>query len=181
MLDSIFPAAVEKVVARLGDLLGDDEVEVLRGIASYAGRWSIARPSRFGLVHGDYRLDNLMFHPDGRLWAVDWQTLSLGLPMRDVAFLLATGLTADARRRHERDLVVGYHRHLEALGVAGYPAEECWDDYRFAMLQGPLIAVLGCAYSGTATERGDLMFAAMISRSVEAIRDLGTMRLLEAM
>ena len=63
----------------------------------------------------------------------------------------------------------------------GYSAEECWDDYRFAMLQGPLIAVFGCAYSSTPTERGDRMFAAMISRSVEAIRDLGTVGLLEAM
>ena len=180
-LDSLFPDAVEAVIARLGGLLDDRDVETLRTVAPYAGRWSVARATHFGLVHGDYRLDNLMFHPDGRLWAVDWQTLSLGLPIRDVSFFLSTGLAPDERREHERDLVDAYHQRLTALGVEDYPAEECWDDYRFAMVQGPLIAVFGCAYSSTATERGDRMFAAMISRSVEAIRDLGTVGLLEAL
>ena len=179
-LDSLFPDAIETVVGRLGGLLGDGDVETLRAVAPYAGRWSLARATHFGLVHGDYRLDNLMFHPDGRLWAVDWQTLSLGLPIRDVSFFLSTGLTPGERRDHERDLVGAYHQRLTALGVDGYSVEECWDDYCFAMLQGPLIAVFGCAYSSTVTERGDRMFAAMISRSVEAIRDLGTVELLEA-
>ncbi len=180
-LDSLFPDAIETVVARLGGLLEDEDVGTLRTVAPYAGRWSVARPTHFGLVHGDYRLDNLMFHPDGRLWAVDWQTLSLGLPVRDVSFLLSTGLTPDDRRDHERDLVAAYHQRLTELGVEGYPAEECWDDYRFAMLQGPLIAAFGCAYSSTATERGDRMFAAMISRSAEAVRDLGAVDLLESL
>lgn len=180
-LDAILPGAVDAVVARLGDLLDDDDVDVLRTVTPYAGAWSLARQDRFGLVHGDYRLDNLMFHPDGRVWAVDWQTLSLGLPIRDVAFNLSTGLTSDLRRSHERDLVGSYHRRLVALGVEDYPAEECWDDYCFAMLQGPLIAVLGCAYSSTPTDRGDRMFAAMISRSAQAIRDLDTVARLTAL
>jgi hypothetical protein len=44
------------------------------------------------------------------------------------------------------------------------------------MIQGPLVAVFGCAY-GTRTERGDRMFAAMVARSCAAIRDLGTIDL----
>mgnify|MGYP006147111749 CR=1 FL=1 len=76
----------------------------------------------------------------------------------------------------ERDLVDAYHRRLVALGVEGYPAEECWDDYRFGMLQGPLVTVFGQAY-GTRTERGDRMFAVMTSRCCAAIRDLGTLEL----
>ncbi len=179
-LDSILPDAVDTVITRLGDLLDAGDEDVLRSVAPYAGRWSIAPSDHFGLVHGDYRLDNLMFHPDGRVWAVDWQTLSLGLPVRDVAFFLSTGLTTDVRRSSEHDLVGVYHRRLVDLGVAGYSAAECWEDYRLGMLQGPLIAVLGCAFSSTPTERGDRMFAAMIARSAAAIRDLGTIDLLEA-
>ncbi len=52
-----------------------------------------------------------------------------------------------------------------------YAFSECWDDYRFGALQGPLIAVFGCAF-GTRTERGDRMFAAMVTRSCAAIREL---------
>ncbi|WP_183094504.1 phosphotransferase family protein [Nocardioides stalactiti] len=180
LLDAVFGGAVDTTLAQLGGLVGEDDAALLRAVAPYAGRWSTARLDRFGLVHGDYRLDNLMFHDDGRVWAVDWQTLSVGLPVRDVAFLVGTGLETDARRAHERDLVAAYHRRLVDLGVFGYDADTCWEDYRFGLLQGPLIAVLGCAYSSTRTERGDRMFGVMISRSMQAIRDLGTLEILGA-
>ncbi len=128
-------------------------------------------------MHGDYRLDNLLFPPSGPgVCAVDWQTLSLALPARDLAYFTGTSLTVDDRRVHERDLVAAYHQALTAYGVAAYSLEDCWDDYAFAMVQGPLVSVFGCAY-GTRTERGDRMFAAMIERSCAAIRDLGTLEL----
>jgi hypothetical protein len=107
---------------------------------------------------------------------VDWQTLSLGLPARDLAYFVATGLSVADRRAHERDVVASYHRSLESYGVASYDLDACWDDYRFAMVQGPLVAVFGCAY-GTRTERGDRMFAAMVARACTAIRDLDTLAL----
>lgn len=180
-LDAVFGDAVESTLERLGELVRDADAALLRAVAPYAGRWSLGRADCFGLVHGDYRLDNLMLHPDGRVWAVDWQTLSLGLPTRDVAFVLGTGLHVDERRVHERSIVATYHQRLVELGVKDYSADQCWEDYRLGMLQGPLIAALGCAYSSTATDRGDRMFAAMICRSVEAIRDLDTISLLEAL
>jgi hypothetical protein len=72
--------------------------------------------------------------------------------------------------------VAAYHAALTGYGVEGYGLDECFDDYRFAALQGPLITVLGCAY-GTRTERGDRMFLAMATRSCAAIRDLGSLGL----
>ena len=78
------------------------------------------------------------------------------------------------RRGCERDLVAAYHRALVDHGVTSYALEQCWDDYRFAMVQGPLVAVFGFAY-GTRTERGDQMFAAMVRRACAAIRDLDTL------
>ncbi|MFL6062666.1 MAG: oxidoreductase family protein, partial [Marmoricola sp.] len=136
---------------------------------------------RFGPVHGDYRLDNLLFPPAGAsdaVAAIDWQTLSLGLPARDLAYLLGTGLAVEDRRTHERGLVEEYHADLLAYGVADYPLELAFEDYRFAMLQGPLVSVFGCAY-GARTERGDAMFAAMVERSCTAMRDLGTLELID--
>jgi hypothetical protein len=61
--------------------------------------------------------------------------------------------------------------------VTGHSLEECRDDYRFSMLQGPLITIVGAAY-GAPTERGDEMFLAMATRSAQAIRDLGTLDML---
>ena len=45
------------------------------------------------LVHGDYRLGNVMFAPGPpvRLLAIlDWETITLGDPLADLGFLLAT-------------------------------------------------------------------------------------------
>lgn len=181
LMDSFFGEAVSKVVAQLGDLISADDARTLDEVAPYGGLWSLAHHDRFSLVHGDYRLDNLLFHPDGRLWAVDWQTLALGLPPRDVAFMVSSGLTTTARRTHERAIVEAYHQRLLELGVTGYSSQQCWEDHRFGQLQTLLIAVFGCAYSSVRTERGDRMFAVMIDRGCQAVRDLATMDMLRAL
>src|SRR3546814_8397776 len=162
---------------QVGDLLSAEARNTLNELPSLFAPWLKARAERFALVHGDYRLDNLMFSTaDDEVVAVDWPTLSIGLPARDLAYLHGTGLAPADRRTHERPIVEAWHAALVRLGVAGYTLAEAWDDYRFAMVQGPLVTVFGCAY-GTRTERGDQMFAAMAERSCTAIRELGTLEL----
>ena len=179
LLEDMYPSTMELFLDGLGDLVDADTATTLRACVPLTRAWLLGRPERFGLVHGDYRLDNLMFTPGGgpgEVAALDWQTLSLALPARDLAYLVATSLEPDVRREVERHVVAAYHARLVALGVDGYDLETCWEDYRFAQLQAPLVAVFGCAY-GTRTERGDRMFAAMVRRSAAAIRDLGTLDL----
>ncbi|WP_411157166.1 phosphotransferase family protein [Nocardia farcinica] len=148
----------------------------LRACAAGSADWLVARPERFALVHGDYRLDNLLFDTrgGGTVTAVDWQTLGLGLPARDLAYFVGTALDPADRARHEDALVEQYWRALCELGVTGYTLGQCRRDYVFAMPQGPLVAVFGAAY-GTPSERGDAMFAAMVRRSCAAIRELGSL------
>ncbi len=180
LLAEVYGPATEAFVEILDGRLSARAEEVLGRCVEMTEAWSLARQdARFSLVHGDYRLDNLMFTDDARpaTWALDWQTLSLGLPARDLAFLLGTGLEPQTRAEHERSLVTSYHRALTGWGVTDHSLEECWDDYRFAMLQGPLVAVFGCAY-GARSDRGDAMFAAMVERSCAAIEELGTFDLI---
>ena len=181
LMAELYGPATDIFVDGLAALLRDEDVLTLRGVVEIIEAWALARAERFGLVHGDYRLDNLMFPPDGAagVVALNWQTLSLALPARDLAYFLGTGLSVEDRRAHERDLVAAYHRALTSYGVEGYSLEDCWEDYRFAMVQGPLVSVFGCAY-GTRTERGDRMFAVMVARSCAAIRDLGSLALVPA-
>jgi hypothetical protein len=171
------PSSAELTIEVLGDAIDPRDAATFREACAVTGRWLLGRPERFGLVHGDYRLDNLLFPPDQPgVHAVDWQGVSLGLPARDVAYFLGTGLSVADRRTHERDLVALYHDALLGYGVDDHSPQECWDDYRFGMLQTTLITAYGCAY-GARSERGDRMFAAMLERACAAIRDLDTLSL----
>ena len=190
LLGQVTVSAVQVFAERFADRLDPDDVVLLGQVAEVMGAWILGRPERFAPVHGDFRMDNLMFFPDadvldtsgdggpGRdLATVDWQTVGVGLPARDLAYFLETSLDPELRRAHEGELVGEYHRVLLTFGVEDYSYDQCFDDYRFAALQGPLITVLGAAY-GTRTERGDEMFLAMASRSCAAIRDLQSLTLI---
>ena len=148
-----------------------EDIDVLLEFAPKSGAWLLARGERFSLVHGDYRLDNLLFGTEVRIAAVDWQTLEVGNPGRDLAYFLGNSLVPNDRRQHERALIREYHIALSSYGVNDYSLEACFDDYRFGQFQGPLITVLAAA-SLTHTERGDEMFVAMCTRACQAIRDL---------
>ena len=176
LLASVHGPATETFLTQLGDAVSPATREILLGCVEVAEQWSLARQERYGLVHGDYRLDNLTFSADDpdTVWAVDWQTLSLGLPARDLSYLIGTGLPVELRREHEREVVAAYHHALAGHGVEGYSFEQAFDDYRFALLQGPLVSVFGCAY-GARSERGDAMFTAMVERSCAAMRDHDTL------
>ncbi len=177
----VLEVAADAFAERFGAELDVDETRVLEGARELLPEWMFDRGDRFAVVHGDYRLDNLLFPVDdpARVAAVDWQTAALGPPGRDVAYFLSTCLTVDDRRRHERDLVAAYHRALGDHDVTGYTLEQCMADYRLGMLHGPLIILLGRLTAGV-SERGDEMFRAMWRRSATAIDDLGTLDLVRA-
>lgn len=179
MMGQLLPTATEGFVGRFGDRLTDGEQLTLREAARVIGAWLVARPEPFTVLHGDYRLDNLLFSRVGDdVVAVDWQTAALGPPMRDVAYFLGTSLDTAQRRAQESQLVGEYHSALEARGVGGYGADQCWDDYRFGHLQAPMVTVLGCMYaSGVRSEQADAMFLAMTRRGSAAIEDLGSLDL----
>ena len=109
---------------------------------------------------------------------MDWQTLTIGLPARDVAYFVGTSVQPQHRARVERDLVRTYHEALTGQGVGGYDEQTCWQDYRLGMLQVPLLTTFGFAFAA-ATERGDDMVLVMLERGCRAIRGLGTLELVD--
>jgi hypothetical protein len=171
---------VDTFLEALGPAISDEDATTLRESAELIGTWTLGRRERFGLLHMDYRLDNLLFDPDGSgVHAVDWQGMAVGLPARDAAFFMGTGLSVEDRRDCEKQIVDDYHAALISQGVTDYTVDECWDDYRFGMLQIPFITVFGLVF-GTRTERGDRMFTAMTQRGCAAIRDLGSLDLIRS-
>jgi hypothetical protein len=179
MMGAAAEALTDVVLDRLGEHLASDDHDTLRTSMAAVTPWLVAQP-RYSLMHGDFRADNLMFHPTrNSVTIVDWQTISVGLPCRDVAYFTASSLQTDVRRATEESLIDHYHAALLRHGVTGYDRETCWHDYRIGMLQPPLISILGCA-TAAPTERGDAMFVHTLKRSCAAIRDLKTLELIEA-
>jgi hypothetical protein len=177
----IFAKAVDDFVARF-EVLDHEDTETLHGCAEAICPWLLARPTPFSVVHGDYRLDNLMFPPVGRgVSALDWQTVGVAPPGRDLAYILGTALRPEDRQRYETDLVALYFDELRRRGVQEYSSNECFDDYRLGQLQGPFITVLGCVYGATAERSPDAdeMFISMAKRSCAAIRELESLSLVQ--
>ena len=182
LVAAVLGPATEEFLARYGEELGDEDAATLRKTAAAIGGWTVQGREPFAVVHGDYRLDNLMFPPSGEnVSALDWQNVSVGPPGRDLAYFVGTTFEAPERRRQEDALVAAYHESLLARGVVGYEADRCHDDYRLGQLQGPLITVLGAVYAtAEQSESADRMFLAMARRSCAAIRDLGSLELAES-
>jgi Phosphotransferase enzyme family len=177
-LGEITCTAADATLDKLGARMSPIDRATLGESAPLVADWLLTEPDRFCLLHGDYRLDNLLFDPGRtRVTVVDWQTLAVGLPARDLAYFTGTSLLPVDRANAERDLVEHYHRALLAHGVTRYAPADCWRDYRLGMLQVPLITTLGFAFSAT-TDRGDDMMVAMLERGCRAIRELGTLDLI---
>ncbi len=162
--------ATDAFLPRFEGMIDAEDLATLASFTERAGEWGVARMDPFSIVHGDFRLDNLLF--DGTTcFAVDWQTASIALPLRDLGFFCATSLLIDDRRAWERELVAMYHGLIDA---PGYSLEQCWDDYRFGIAQGTWVTIIG-AWASRQSDRGDEMFVAMASRTAAAMRDLDTM------
>ncbi|MGV0874090.1 phosphotransferase family protein [Mycolicibacterium sp. XJ879] len=170
--------AAEITIDKLGDSMSAEDRETLSAAMDVVTPWLLTEPQRFAVMHGDYRLDNMLFDPDRkRISVVDWQTVGVGLPARDLAYFTATSLLPETRSAIEKDLVRLYHEALTGHGVTDYDLDTCWRDYQLGAVQAPVLTALGYAFASS-TERGDEMILTMLSRGCQAIRDLGTLELI---
>ncbi len=104
LLTQLFKGFVE----RYSERVADEHLEVCRRLIASLDGWIADRRPPLGLVHGDYRLDNMLFGADAartgdgdsRFVAVDWPTVGWGEAMTDESYLPARALAVGERRRH---------------------------------------------------------------------------------
>jgi hypothetical protein len=114
------------------------------------------------IVHGDFRLDNMLFDIKGgaeEIAVLDWQTVAAGNPLTDIGYFLGTGIGDELRRAHEGELLDLYCAEMTARGVP-LSRDAIWDDYVLGAIHGISTAVFSAAYVER-TERGDANFLSM--------------------
>ena len=128
-----------------------------------------------GLVHGDYRLDNMLFGRPGALrdlTVVDWQTVSWGPAMTDVAYFLGCALTTEDRRVHYDELLAAYY---EGLGPnPPVTLDRVRDGVRRQSFFGVMMTIVSSMLVAR-TERGDSMFHTMLDRHSSHVLDTGAL------
>ena len=92
----------------------------------------IATPP-FTLLHGDYRLDNLLFG-ESETFAVDWQSVARGRGVLDWSYFALGSLNESCGEAEEESLLAEYHAALLARGVPDYSLEQCRRDYDLCKL-----------------------------------------------
>ena len=133
-----------------------------------------------GLVHGDYRLDNMLFGAAGAdrpLTVVDWQTVTWGPATTDLAYFLGCALPVTDRRTHYEALLDAYHA---ALGPdAPISLADVRDGVRRQSFFGVMMAIVSSMLVER-TERGDAMFMTMLQRHCEHVLDADALAILPA-
>ena len=176
---AILGMAAPAFIERYRERLSDETIATLEGFAANVKNWIDRTPGVATFVHGDYRLDNLMFEETSAgisVAAVDWQTLSIGCGGQDLAYLLGNSAPPDQRRAHEDHMLAVYREAMAERGAV-LGADEVRAEYLYGTFQGPTITMLGALAVGQ-TDRGDDMFMAMISRSCAQIIDTGALDLI---
>jgi len=78
------------------------------------------------LVHGDLRGENLLFKQKhiNEFMMYDFQCIKEMNGMIDISYHIASSMNISDRRKHERDLLVGYYNKMRELGASDLTWEE---------------------------------------------------------
>ena len=171
-----FLPAYAKGTAVLADWLADripaDDLAVVNDFGALAARWLAMPPPRQTLIHGDPRVDNILFEAtaDGtRACLIDWQSLRLGDPQYDVAYFLSGSISSQDRRAGERDLLAEYVRLVAEVDPT-YSLELALASYRANVVSGLWLTVIAAAYIDRNHHNADLLVA-LVTRNTSAVRD----------
>ena len=175
IMQTVYLLTLPATLDRFGDLFTDRTRRLalefgLRIAAHFAALSAGPRT----VVHGDFRVDNMLFDEGEQDAAalIDWQGFGIGCGMYDVAFFMATSVTGDLRRRIERDVVDEYHDIVSGWGVENYTREDCWRSYRQNILGTLMPMVIGCGAMDISDPQLVRQSRKLLSRVLTAIEEL---------
>ena len=159
---AMYPQAHAIFADRYRDRLEPEYMAICDELAALSGTWFDREEKDRCLIHGDYRLDNMLFDIKGGsepMAVLDWQTTTVGNALTDIGYFLGCGIGNELRRAHEAELLELYCQQMTTRGVP-LTRDAIWDDYRLGALHGASTAVFSAAFVER-TERGDANFLSM--------------------
>src|SRR5690606_34503067 len=159
-----------------------EQIDAMNRLMSWL-REHVPEAESTSLVHGDYRLDNMILHPtEPRVIAVlDWELSTIGHPLGDFTYHLmawqmpeigigSTGLLgkdlAALGVPTEEEYV---RRYCERTGRDGIPCRDFYSAYNFFRLAAILQGIAGRVRDGTAASA----HAGKAARAVAPLAELG--------
>lgn len=158
---ALYPQAQALFRDRYVDSLEPEFMAVCEGLAELGERWFRRDDPPQCLIHGDFRLDNMLFDIRDSaepIAVLDWQTASVGRAMTDIGYFLGCGLGA-LGLAHEDELLDLYLSEMAVRGVS-LTRDDIRYDYRLGALHGVSTAVFSAAFVER-TPRGDANFLSM--------------------
>ncbi|MBZ0286932.1 MAG: ecdysteroid 22-kinase family protein [Anaerolineae bacterium] len=122
----------------LGEALWDERRAIFeRAMEASPRLHDRLRRGSLTLIHGDAHAWNFLYprDPADPAVLVDWEAWDADVGVFDLAYLIALFWFAAHRARMEKTLVERYHEKLVASGVVGYSWDDCWNDYRHAVIR----------------------------------------------
>jgi aminoglycoside/choline kinase family phosphotransferase len=159
---ALYPQAQAIFAERYRDQLEPELMAVCEQLNDARDHWFGRESGDRCLIHGDFRLDNMLFDIRGGsepIAVLDWQTVSTGSPMTDIGYFLGCGIGDALRREAEDEMLDLYCAEMTARDVP-LSRDALWDDYRLGALHGVSTAVFSSAFVER-TERGDANFLSM--------------------
>ena len=141
---------------------------------------TIPAQTRTSIVHGDYRIDNMIFHPtEGRVIALlDWELSTLGDPLADFSYFLMSWVTAPEGRSGVMGntgadtgiptLEAMVDRYCAATGRDGMPDLNWYFAYNLFRLTGIVQGIKKRIVEGTASSAQAEKSAANVYRLAES-------------
>jgi len=161
---------------RYGEAITGEQREVCERLVNGFDAYVAEEAARVkGLVHGDYRLDNMLFGRPGSLrdlTVVDWQTVTWGSALTDVAYFIGCALLVKDRRAHYDELLHAYHEGLGPNPPLSLDAVR--EGVRRQSFFGVMMSIVSSMLV-VRTERGDEMFLTMLDRHSSHVLDTGAL------
>ncbi|MDE2435401.1 MAG: phosphotransferase [Sphingomonadales bacterium] len=173
---ALYPNAQAIFRDRYADSLEPEYMAICEELNDAANLWFGRNVPPKCLIHGDFRLDNMLFDIHGGaepIAVLDWQTVALGNGLTDIGYFLGCGIGAALRRAYEHELLDLYCAEMTRRGV---PLDRAgiWDDYRIGALHGLSTAVFSAAYVER-TPRGDENFLSMARGACDLALEHGSL------